>query len=166
MFKIWNIKLLFLFSLWFSFCTADRLTTLGIKFLFWRSVSAHILLTNNCSTLFISPLRYFALCFQLLQASQFFMLDSLKRHCERLAAGNLDCENVVDTYVYAKVSMIYSVPVRYCRFLLCSVIENTKRKGWNTSCRQSSLREKLNQSDEHFTRKLTVAQCLLTSVPL
>lgn len=39
---------------------------------------------------------------ELLQASQFFMLDSLKRHCERLAAGNLDCENVLDTYAYAK----------------------------------------------------------------
>ena len=34
------------------------------------------------------------------------MLDSLKRHCERLSAGHLDCENVVDTYVYAKVSLI------------------------------------------------------------
>lgn len=42
---------------------------------------------------------------QLLQASQFFMLDSLKRHCERLAADHLDCENVMDTYSYAKVSI-------------------------------------------------------------
>jgi len=42
---------------------------------------------------------------ELLQASQFFMLDSLKRHCERLAAGHLDCENVVDTCAYAKVSI-------------------------------------------------------------
>ena len=41
----------------------------------------------------------------MLQASQFFMLDSLKRHCERLAAGHLDCENVLDTYAYAKVSI-------------------------------------------------------------
>lgn len=32
------------------------------------------------------------------------MLDSLKRHCERLAAKHLDCENVVDTYVFANVS--------------------------------------------------------------
>ena len=53
---------------------------------------------------FIYPIRYYALCSQLLQASQFFMLDSLKRHCERLAAGHLDCENVVDTCAYAKVS--------------------------------------------------------------
>lgn len=50
-------------------------------------------------------LGHFALCFQLLQASQFFMLDSLKRNCERLAAGHLDCENVLDTYAYAKVSI-------------------------------------------------------------
>ncbi|KAJ7384423.1 Ankyrin repeat and BTB/POZ domain-containing protein 2 [Desmophyllum pertusum] len=42
---------------------------------------------------------------ELLQASQFFMLESLKRHCERLAADHLDCENVVDTYVYARVSI-------------------------------------------------------------
>jgi len=40
---------------------------------------------------------------ELLQASQFFMLDSLKRHCERLAADHLDCENVMDTYAYAKL---------------------------------------------------------------
>ena len=33
------------------------------------------------------------------------MLDSLKRHCERLAASHLDCENVLDTYSYAKVSI-------------------------------------------------------------
>ena len=32
------------------------------------------------------------------------MLDSLKRHCECLAAKHLDCENVVDTYVFANVS--------------------------------------------------------------
>lgn len=57
------------------------------------------------------------------------MLDSLKRHCERLAAGHLDCENVVDTYVYAKVSLyIYSVLVRYCRFLRSSVIKNPSRE--------------------------------------
>ena len=32
------------------------------------------------------------------------MLDSLKRLCERLAAGHLDCESVMDTYAYAGVS--------------------------------------------------------------
>ncbi|XP_058948817.2 ankyrin repeat and BTB/POZ domain-containing protein 3-like isoform X3 [Pocillopora verrucosa] len=40
---------------------------------------------------------------ELLQASQYFMLDSLKRHCERFAAKHLDCENVVDTYVFANL---------------------------------------------------------------
>ena len=69
------------------------------------SISDHIWLTNSSSTLFIRPLRYFAHCFLLLQALLFLMLDSLKRHCERLAAGHLDCENVLDTYAYAKVSI-------------------------------------------------------------
>lgn len=31
------------------------------------------------------------------------MLDSLKRRCERLAADHLDCDNVLDTYTFAKV---------------------------------------------------------------
>lgn len=44
------------------------------------------------------------------------MLDSLKRHCERLAADHLDCENVVDTYAYAKVSSFIYLPV-YCYYV-------------------------------------------------
>ncbi|CAH3147206.1 unnamed protein product [Porites lobata] len=40
---------------------------------------------------------------QLLQASHFFMLYALKRHCERLAADHLYCENVMDTYANARL---------------------------------------------------------------
>ncbi|XP_068761197.1 ankyrin repeat and BTB/POZ domain-containing protein 2-like isoform X2 [Montipora capricornis] len=40
---------------------------------------------------------------ELLQASEFFMLDSLKRRCERLAADHLVCETVLDTYTFAKL---------------------------------------------------------------
>ena len=34
------------------------------------------------------------------------MLDALKRHCERLAADHLYCENVMDTYANARVSKL------------------------------------------------------------
>lgn len=55
------------------------------------------------SSLVTMPLSQFVVFLQLLQASDFFMLDPLKRHCERLSADHLDCENVMDTYSFAKV---------------------------------------------------------------
>lgn len=44
---------------------------------------------------------------QILKASEFFMLDSLKRRCECLAADYLDCDNVLDTYTFAKVKVAF-----------------------------------------------------------
>ena len=35
------------------------------------------------------------------------MLDSLKRRCECLAADYLDCDNVLDTYTFAKVKIAF-----------------------------------------------------------
>ncbi|XP_015771165.1 PREDICTED: ankyrin repeat and BTB/POZ domain-containing protein 2-like [Acropora digitifera] len=40
---------------------------------------------------------------EILKASEFFMLESLKRRCECLAADYLDCDNVLDTYTFAKL---------------------------------------------------------------
>ncbi len=49
------------------------------------------------------------------------MLDSLKRHCERLAADHLDCENVADTYACAKVSitLVHLVTLLVCVVSFC-----------------------------------------------
>lgn len=64
------------------------------------------------------------------------MLDSLKRHCERLAAGHLDCENVVDTCAYAKVSI--------CREHERGVELNTSRRRMflDTSVREKMIIKK------------------------
>ena len=59
----------------------------------WVIICLSIFFTTICTRFIL----------QILQASEFFMLDSLKRRCERLAADHLDCDNVLDTYTFAKV---------------------------------------------------------------
>ena len=46
------------------------------------------------------------------------MLDALKRHCERLAADHLYCENVMDTYANARVSITFQISRRFCKSAL------------------------------------------------
>ncbi len=42
---------------------------------------------------------------QLMAASNFFMLDGLQRHCERLCSNKLTFENCIPIYRHAKVNI-------------------------------------------------------------
>lgn len=63
----------------------------------WVIICLSILFTTICTWIIL----------QILKASEFFMLDSLKRRCECLAADYLDCDNVLDTYTFAKVKVAF-----------------------------------------------------------
>ena len=69
----------------------------------WVIICLSILFTTICTWIIL----------QILKASEFFMLDSLKRRCECLAADYLDCDNVLDTYTFAKVKDC--LRLRWCR---------------------------------------------------
>lgn len=62
------------------------------------------------------------------------MLETLKRLCERLAAAQLDCESVMGTYSYARVSREFFVSRQgvnyhsYTRLYLVHVVLQEKER--------------------------------------
>lgn len=80
---------------------------------------------------------------ELLQASQYFMLDSLKRHCEHFAAKHLDCENVVDTNVFARLCEAKEL-LRYCEgFILKNLAAMMEVKNFRETLFNNNSKELL-----------------------